>query len=154
MQESGSPRTVHTMYAAAKVARSCVLYISNLCFVCRVVAFTEARPEPARVEALASRTTECTQCVHAGYSFSSSGWRKLVAGLLLSATFTMQTMLIYFLDTIAGDGWSSSNFKAILATDNSAMRLFRRGFIQAIQVAASKNIVSLLASQSRFIGSR
>ena len=53
----------------------------------------------------------------------------------------MQTMLSYFLDTIAGDGRSSSNFKAISATDNSAMRLFQRGFVQAIQVAASNNIV-------------
>ena len=119
-----------------------MLFISNLCFVRKVVAFKEARPEPARVEASASRTTESTQCAHAGYSFSSSGWRELVAGCLLSAIFTVQTMLSYFLDTIAGDGRSSSNFKAISATDNSAMRLFRRGFVQAIQVAASSNFVS------------
>ena len=123
---------VSTMYAAAKVARSCVLFISNLCFVRRVVAFKEAQPEPARIEASTSCTPESTQCAHAGYSFSSSGWRKLVAGRLLSATFTVQTMLSYFLDTIAGDGRSSSNFKAISATDNSAMCLFQRGFVQAI----------------------
>ena len=53
----------------------------------------------------------------------------------------MQTMLSYFLDTIAGDGRSSRNFKAISATNNSAMHLFQRGFVQAIQVAASSNIV-------------
>ena len=88
-----------------------------LCFVRRVVAFKEAC-----VEASASRTTESPQRARAGSSFPSSGWKKLVAGRLLSATFTMQTMLSYFLDTIAGDGRSSSNFKAISATDNSAMR--------------------------------
>ena len=106
-----------------------------------MVAFKEAQPEPARVEASASRTTVSPQRARAGSSFPSSGWKKLVAGRLLSATFTMQTMLSYFLDTIAGDGRSSSNFKAISATDNSAMRLFQRGFVQAIQVAASNNIV-------------
>ena len=88
----------------------------------RVVAFKKARPEPAHVEASAPHATESPQCAHACSSFSSSGWRKLVAGRLLSATFTMKTMLSYFLNTIAGDGRSSSNFKAISATDNSAMR--------------------------------
>ena len=110
-----------------------------LCFVRRVVAFKEAWPEPACVEA--SHTTESPQRARAGSSFPSSGWKKPVASSLLSATFTMQTMLSYFLDTIAGDGRSSSNFKAISATDNSAMRLFQRGFVQAIQVADSNNIV-------------
>ena len=109
-----------------------------LCFVRRVV---EAWPEPARVEASASRTTESPQRAHAGSSFPSSSWKKLVAGRLLSATFTMQTMLSYFLNTIAGDGRSSINFKAISATDNSAMRVFHRGFVQATQVAGSNNIV-------------
>ena len=91
-----------------------MLFISNLCFVRRVVAFKEARPEPARVEASASRTTEIPQRARAGSSFPS---------------------------TIAGDGRSSSSFKAISATDNSAMHLFQRGFVQGIQVAASNNIV-------------
>ena len=45
-------------------------------------------------------------------------------------------MLSYFIDTIAGDGKSSSNFEAISATDNSAMRLFQRSFVQNIKVAA------------------
>ena len=106
-----------------------------------MVAFKEPWPEPARVEASASRTTESPQRARAGSSLPSSGWKKLVAGRLLSATFTMQTMLSYFLDTIAGDGRSSNNFKAIAATDNSAKRLFQRGFIQAIRVAGSNNIV-------------
>lgn len=44
-------------------------------------------------------------------------------------------MISYFIDTIAGDGKSSSNFKAISATDNSAMRLFQQGFVQNIKVA-------------------
>ena len=87
-----------------------------LCFVRRVVAFKEAWPEPERVEASTSRTTESPPRARAGSSFPSSGWKKLVAGRLLSATFTMQTMLSYFLDTIAGDGRSSSNFKTISAT--------------------------------------
>jgi hypothetical protein len=58
-------------------------------------------------------------------------------GCLISATFTIQTMLSYFIDTIAGDGKSSSNFKVISATvtDNSAMRLFQWGFVQNIKVA-------------------
>ena len=85
------------------------------------------------------RSTESPQ--HAGSSFSSSGWRKLVAGHLLSVTFTKCIMLSYFLNTIADDGRSSSNLTATSASDNSAMRLFQRGFVQAIQVAASKNIV-------------
>ena len=106
-----------------------------------MVAFKEARPEPARVEASASRTTESPQCVCAGSSFPSSGWKKLVTGQLLSATFTMQTMLSYFVDTIAGDGRSSSNFKATSATDNNAMHLFQQGFVQAKQVPASINFV-------------
>ena len=110
-QESSSPRTV------SKVACLCVLFTSDLCFICRVVAFKEAQPEPTCVEASTSRTTESPQRVCAGSSFPSSGWRKHVAGYLLSVTFTMQTMLNYFLDTIAGDGRSSSNFKAIPATD-------------------------------------
>ena len=46
-------------------------------------------------------------------SFLTTGWKKRVTGRLLSATFTMQTMLSYFLNTIAGDGKNSSNFKAI-----------------------------------------
>ena len=112
-----------------------------LCFVRRVVAFEEAWPEPAHIEASASRTSESPQLARAGSSFPSSGWKKHIAGRLLSATFTMQTMLSYFLDTIAGDGRNSSNLKAISATDNSAMRLFQRGFVQAIQVAASSNII-------------
>ena len=91
-QESSSPRTVSTMHAAAKVTRSCMLFISNLCFVHSVVPFRKARPEPARVEASASQTTVSPQCACAGSSFSISGWRKLVAGHLLSAIFTMQTM--------------------------------------------------------------
>ena len=53
----------------------------------------------------------------------------------------MQTMLGYFLDTIAGDGKSSSNFKAIATTDNSAMGLFQPGLVKNIQVAASNDIV-------------
>ena len=139
-QESASPRMVNMMYAAAKVARSCVLFISSLCFVHRVVAVKDARPEPARVEASASCTTE-KPLRGRGSSFSSSGWRKLIAGCLLYATFTMRTMLSYFLDTIAGDGRSSSNLKATSPSDNSAMHLFQRGYVQAIQVAASNNIV-------------
>ena len=129
------------MHAAVKVARSCVLFISSLSIVRRGVAFKEARSEPVRVEASASCTTESPQHGRAGSSFSSSGWRKLVAGSLLSATFTMRTMLSYFLDTIAGDGRSSCNLKAASASDNSAMSLLQRGFVQAIQVAASNNIV-------------
>ena len=58
----------------------------------------------------------------------------------------MQTMLSYFLNTIAGDDRSSSNFKAISATENSAMRSFQQGFVQMIQVAASNNIVYYNAS--------
>lgn len=53
----------------------------------------------------------------------------------------MQTMLSYFLDTIAGDGQTSSNFRAISATDNGSMRLFQHGFVQSIQVASSNSIV-------------
>ena len=68
------------MHAAVKVARSCVLFISSLSFVRRGVAFKEARSEPVCVEASASCTTESPQHGRAGSSFSSSGWRKLVAG--------------------------------------------------------------------------
>ena len=98
------------MHAAAKVACSCMLLISNLYFVHRVLAFKESWPEPARVEASATRTTESPQCAHTCSVFPSSGWKKPVAGCLLSATFTMQTILSYLLDTITGDGRSSSNF--------------------------------------------
>ena len=93
------------------------------------------------MKASASCATESPQRALAGSSFPTSGWRKLVAGRLFSATFTMQTMLSYFLNKIAGDGRSSSNFKAISATDNSAMRLFQLRFVWVIQVAASNNIV-------------
>ena len=106
-----------------------------------MVAFKEAQPKPPQEEASASRTPESTQHTHANTSFPTTGSKKLVAGHLLSATFIMQTMLSYFLDTIAGDGRSSRNFKAISATDNSSMCLFQRGLVQAIQVAASNDIL-------------
>ena len=109
------------------------------CCTCRrVITFQRTQPGPSNLEA--SPTTENQDQKHAD-SFPTTGWKKLVAGRLFSATFTIQTMLSYFLDTMAGDGKSSSNFKAISATDNSAMRLFQRGFVQNIQVATSNDIV-------------
>ena len=103
-----------------------------------MITFQRTQPGPSNLEA--SPTTENQDQKHAD-SFPTTGWKKLVAGRLFSATFTIQTMLSYFLDTVAGDGKSSSNFKAISATDNSAMCLFQQGFVQNIQVATSNDIV-------------
>lgn len=50
-------------------------------------------------------------------------------------------MLKYFLDTVAGDGQSSSNFKAISATDNKSPRLFERGYVQRIEVVTTDSMV-------------
>jgi len=66
---------------------------------------------------------------------------KIVAGRLKCAEFNIQTMLKYFLDTVAGDGQSSSNFKAISATDNKSLRLFERGYVQRIEVVAAHVVV-------------
>lgn len=74
-------------------------------------------------------------------NFLVSGWSKIAAARLKCAKFNMQTMLKYFLDTVAGDGQSSSNFKAISATDNKFLRLFERGYVQRIEVVAVHDMV-------------
>ena len=119
----------------------CSWFIINHYFSYRVVAFKEAQSDPSHGEESTSRTTESPHCMCSDSSFPPLGGKQLVAGLLLLATFTMQTMLSYFLDIIAGDGKSTSNFQAMTTLDNSAMRLFQWGFVQAIQVAASDSIV-------------
>ncbi len=50
-------------------------------------------------------------------------------------------MLRYFLYKVAGDGQSSSNFKAISSTDSKALRLYQRGYVQKVEVTASGNVV-------------
>lgn len=71
--------------------------------------------------------------------FPTAGWKGLVAGRLQSALFSVHTMCTYFLDTVVSDGDSSSNFKAIAATDSKSLRLFQRGFVKHIEVVAGEN---------------
>ena len=125
------------MFLLRRNVRNLILFLHS------VLAFQDSlKAGPSNVEVPVTATDESIAPLRQHpYTFPSSGWKNLVAGHLISAVFTIQTMLSYFIDTIAGDGKSSSNFKAISATDNSAMRLFQRGFVQNIKVVASGKFV-------------
>ena len=67
--------------------------------------------------------------------FPTTGWKSLATARTSSACFTVGTMLKYFLDSDAGDGESARNFKAVSSTDNKALRLYQRGYVQKIELA-------------------
>ena len=71
--------------------------------------------------------------VAADDDFPASGWLSIAAGRLVSAFFTMQTIVSFFLDSATSDG-AAGNFKALSATDIKSIRLFHSGYGQKIEV--------------------
>ena len=67
-------------------------------------------------------------------AFPSVGWRTLQAGRVdWPFFFTVNSILVHFLDTTQNDGKSNANFKAVVG-DCKAIRLFQAGYISKIRL--------------------
>ena len=64
-------------------------------------------------------------------AFPSVGWRTLQAGRVDCPFFTVNSILVLFLDTTQNDGKSNANFKAVVG-DCKAIRLFQAGYVSKI----------------------
>ncbi|XP_065198986.1 uncharacterized protein LOC135830687 [Sycon ciliatum] len=79
---------------------------------------------------------------HDPLDFPVTGWQpiKSASGRLLSLSFSMQTMVSYFVDTMTSDG-PAKNFKALAATDSKSIRLYRAGYVQKIELMKANSRV-------------
>ena len=66
-------------------------------------------------------------------AFPSVGWRTLQAGRVDCRFFTVNSILVHFLDTTQNDGKSNANFKAVVG-DCKAIRLFQAGYVSKIRL--------------------
>ena len=79
-------------------------------------------------------------------TFPTTGWQKLQSSPEQCARVTVQTIVQYFLDSVAADDMLTQNFKALEGTDSKSYWIFRCGFVQIFEVTRVDNHVFFRAS--------
>ena len=99
-------------------------------------ASSSVSPAPAAPTSAAVTVSAVTDV-----TFLMTGWQKLQSSPELCAPVTVQTIIQYFLDSVAADDMPTHNFKALEGTDSKSCRIFKCGFVQKIEVARLDNHV-------------
>ena len=102
---------------------------------------------PASASASASETTATVPRSSSEFIFPAAGWQSLQVARRLCPVITIGTVVKFFVDKVTVDGEAAANFKALGldGSDSKSLRLFKRGYVQKVELAAKDNHIYLRA---------